>query len=98
MKPFLWTARVEGLSFLALMFVAMPLKYGLGLAQGVTHTGRLHGLLVFVFLGTLALAAVKEKWPARKVVWAVVSSMVPFGWVFFEASHRLDADPPRSTP
>lgn len=91
MKAFLWTARVEGLSFLALMLVAMPLKYGLGLSEAVKHTGRIHGVLVVAYLALLAVSARSQRWPMRKVSWAVVSSMVPFGWVFFEASHRLDS-------
>lgn len=90
MTPFVWVARLEGLSFLALMGVAMPLKYGLGLAEAVKHTGRLHGALVVLFVAALAFVARRQRWPARKVVWALVSSMVPLGWLFFEASHRLD--------
>jgi integral membrane protein len=90
MSAFIMAARVEGVSFLLLMGVAMPLKYGLGIAEVVKHTGRAHGLLVVVFLVLLVITARTHKWPARKVAWALLSSMIPLGWIFFEASDRLD--------
>lgn len=83
---FKWVARLEGGSFLLLMLVAMPLKYGWDAPALVKHTGRLHGLLVMLFIGTLAHAARTAKWPARTVAWAMFSSMIPAGFFFFEAS------------
>lgn len=89
---FRWIARIEGLSFVVLMGVAMPLKYGFDLPAAVRHAGRAHGLLVLGCVVAMAVAARAERWPLRKVVWAFLSSMIPFGWVFFEASDRLDRE------
>lgn len=90
MKAFTWVGRIEGVSYLLLFFVAMPLKYGLQLPAMVKWVGRGHGVLVVAFLVTLALAARASKWSARRVAWAFISSMVPLGFVFFEASLRVD--------
>jgi integral membrane protein len=94
MKIFTWVGRVEGASYLLLFFVAMPLKYGLELPAMVKVVGRAHGVLVVAFLVTLALAARASKWSARRVAWAFISSMVPLGFVFFEASLKAEREQP----
>ena len=38
---------VEGISFLLLIFIAMPLKYMLGLPAAVSWIGSIHGFFVF---------------------------------------------------
>ncbi|MDP3238061.1 MAG: DUF3817 domain-containing protein [Myxococcales bacterium] len=78
------------MSYLLLFFVAMPLKYGLQLPAMVKWVGRWHGVLVVAFLVTLALTARASTWSARRVAWAFISSMVPLGFVFLEASLRVD--------
>jgi integral membrane protein len=46
----------EGVSFLVLLFVAMPLKYGFGVGAAVV-VGMAHGVLFIGYCATLALAA-----------------------------------------
>ena len=48
-----WVALLEGVSFLFLLFVAMPLKYLGGLPQAVRVTGSIHGLLFVLFVVAL---------------------------------------------
>jgi integral membrane protein len=47
----------EGVSYLLLLFVAMPLKYGFGLDRAVSVVGMAHGVLFLAYCGTLVLAA-----------------------------------------
>ena len=42
----------EGVSYLVLLFVAMPLKYGMGYQEAVRLTGSAHG---FLFVGFMAV-------------------------------------------
>ena len=49
-------AYVEGWSYLVLLFVAMPLKYGADMPLAVRIVGSLHGFL-FVWLALLTLQA-----------------------------------------
>ncbi len=72
---------VEGLSLLALMLIAMPLKYGLGMPQAVQVTGMAHGVL-FLGLGLVLLMALIERTLPFKTLAAVgVLSVVPFGFL-----------------
>ena len=52
------TAVVEGISYLILLFVAMPLKYFFNIPEAVKYFGWIHGVLFLVFLVFLVLAAV----------------------------------------
>jgi len=56
---------LEGLSYLLLVFVAMPLKYGFGWPLGVRVSGMGHGWLfiAFVAAGLIAYHRVQEREP-----------------------------------
>ncbi len=83
---FLWIARLEGLSLILLMGVAMPLRRALGvhLDGGTGALGWAHGTLWIVYLVALYTAARALRWSARDVVLAFVASLLPFGTVVFE--------------
>lgn len=72
-------AVAEGISFLVLLLVAMPLKYMAGLPQAVLVVGSIHGAL-FVLFAALAMAT-KEKYsrPFKWLLMAGISSILPFG-------------------
>jgi integral membrane protein len=78
----------EGISFLVLLLVAMPLKYGLGIAIAVRIVGMLHGLLFIAYLITLALAG--KTLGTRRVVQALVMSVLPGGTFWLESRLRQD--------
>ena len=46
---------IEGLSYVLLVFIAMPLKYGLDLPQMVKVLGMAHGVLFMAFVLALVL-------------------------------------------
>ncbi len=81
-------ALVEGLSFVALLFVAMPLKYLAGMPLAVRIIGSVHGGLFLVFLLALAAASRERRWPSRRSLMAFVSSLLPFGTFVFDRSLR----------
>ena len=73
------TAIAEGLSFLILLLVAMPLKYFAGLPQAVTFFGWVHGIL---FVAFLALSLETMRILNKSFLWfikAFVSFFLPFG-------------------
>jgi len=81
-------AFLEGVSYLVLLFVAMPLKYLAGQPLAVRVAGSLHGAL-FVALALLILRALLTR--ARPFAWAVrlgLASLLPFGTFFFERDLR----------
>ena len=78
----------EGISFLLLLFVAMPLKYGFGIDSAVRIVGMAHGVLFLGYCATLALAA--PRLGARRSLMAFVISVVPGGTFWLEARLRQD--------
>lgn len=83
-------AFLEGVSFLLLLFVAMPLKYFAGLPLAVRIVGLAHGLLFILFVIALLRAATGHKWPLRRAVTAFVASLLPFGTLVFDRSLRSE--------
>lgn len=90
LRQFRWVAFLEGLSFVLLLFVAMPLKYWANLPLAVRVVGSVHGLLFVVFLAALFRAALERNWPPRRWVLALFSSLVPFGTFAFDRSLRRE--------
>ena len=90
LRQFRLIAFLEGLSFLILLFVAMPLKYWAGLPLAVRIAGSLHGLLFIAFVFALILVSIARGWPLRRSLLAFVSSIVPFGTFAFDASLRRE--------
>ena len=72
-------AFAEGVSFLVLLLIAMPLKYFAGLPMAVTIIGGLHGVL-FVALAVAAYM-VKDQY-TKSFGWGLkvfVANIIPFG-------------------
>jgi integral membrane protein len=83
-------ALLEGSSFVALLFIAMPLKYLAGLPLAVRIAGSVHGLLFLIFMAALFRAGRQRQWPFRRSMLAFVSSIVPFGTFLFDRSLRRE--------
>jgi integral membrane protein len=85
-------AFLEGLSFVILLFVAMPLKYYAGLPLAVRIVGSVHGLLFVAFCWALLRAAIACEWPLRRSSLAFISSLVPFGTFVFDRSLKREIE------
>ncbi|ADR34679.1 hypothetical protein Sulku_2019 [Sulfuricurvum kujiense DSM 16994] len=73
---------IEGWSYLALLFIAMPLKYFAGIPMAVKIVGMAHGLLFIGFVAALVDASLKHRWGRGFSVFGFVASLVPFGTFF----------------
>lgn len=69
----------EGISFILLLFIAMPLKYFAGLPQAVLVVGWIHGLLFIAYMISGLDVKRKHHWNFRKTFIAVMASLIPFG-------------------
>jgi integral membrane protein len=85
LKQFRVVGHLEGISFLLLLFVAMPLKYMAGWPLGVRVVGALHGGLFIMYLVVLFRIASEEEWKLGRSVAAFVASVLPFGFFVFDA-------------
>ena len=82
-----WVGVAEGVSYLLLLGVAMPLKYLADMPLAVKYVGWAHGLL-WVAYGVVAMyATIKLRLPFMRLVALFVASLVPFGP--FVANHRI---------
>ncbi len=78
-KRFRLIANIEGWSYILLVFVAMPLKYGADLPAAVSIVGMLHGILFVGFCMSLAEMFFRYRWSVLKAAAVFVSSLLPFG-------------------
>lgn len=72
-------AFMEGVSFLVLLGIAMPLKYAAGRPEAVKYVGMAHGVLFVLYVLLLLGVALERGWSARKIMLAFGASVVPFG-------------------
>jgi integral membrane protein len=81
-------AFAEGISFLILLFVAMPLKYIWHQPMAVRQFGSIHGLLFVLYVMYVLLCRTEYAWPMRKAWILLLISVVPFG-NFYADKHYL---------
>lgn len=81
-QSFLTTGHIEGVSYLVLLFVAMPFKYFLGMPEAVRITGSIHGILFVLFVGLLILMKERESLSLKTTAALFAASLVPFGTFF----------------
>jgi len=71
-------AKLEGISFLLLLGIAMPLKYFADMPMAVKYAGWLHGVLFIAYIYLLFFAAAALKWNFKKTALIFLASLVPF--------------------
>jgi integral membrane protein len=89
---------LEGVSFLVLLGIAMPLKYLAGLPEAVRIVGLIHGLL-FILFGFLVIDSARTRnWPFSRVAGAFAAAVVPFGTFALDRRLRRDIDADSARP
>ena len=73
------TGYLEGISFLGLLGIAVPLKHLYGIPEATQVIGLVHGIL-FIFY-TLFLLEVRSdcKWDIRTTLLCFIAAFLPFG-------------------
>lgn len=74
----------EGISFITLLFIAMPLKYGMGIAIATKIVGMIHGGLFLWFLFSLYEFHKQYNIGMKFNAIAFMCSIVPFGWLYLD--------------
>lgn len=93
MNTFSWFRKIaftEGISFLVLLFIAMPLKYFADMPKAVSIVGMLHGILFVAFI----ILAFEVKGTYKKSFgWftkSFIASLVPFGTFIMDKQWRVE--------
>ncbi|WP_078411759.1 DUF3817 domain-containing protein [Priestia abyssalis] len=81
---------IEGISYLILLFIAMPLKYFADFPIFVQIFGMAHGVLFVLFVLMLVVVWFKHRWPFIRVVGAFIASLLPFGTFVLDTRLRKD--------
>ncbi|MCK8490468.1 DUF3817 domain-containing protein [Spirosoma sp. RP8] len=77
----------EGVSFLLLLFVAVPLKRIYGHPEAVQILGPIHGLLFIYYVLLIVQAKTEYSWSWGKTGLAFLASLLPGGT--FYADHKV---------
>lgn len=85
-------ALLEGVSYLALLLIAMPLKYLADIPMAVRITGSVHGGLTLLFMVVLLHAWAVQRWSLPKLGLAFVCSLIPGGAFWFD--RRIASEQP----
>lgn len=77
-------AFLEGLSFLLIIFVTMPLKYYFQMPTPNLVVGMFHGILFMVYVYAALRLKLSESWDNRLTLKTLAASVIPFGTFYME--------------
>jgi integral membrane protein len=77
-------AIAEGISFLIILGITMPLKYLMHNGTPNKILGMIHGALFIYYIIAVFLVKDKFKWNAKQTLIALVASIIPFGTFYVE--------------
>ncbi|WP_305982539.1 DUF3817 domain-containing protein [Roseivirga thermotolerans] len=72
-------AILEGVSYLLLLGICMPLKYWFNIPEPTYPVGLAHGVLFVLYCSFVMFVARKEAWTMWKTFLALIASLLPFG-------------------
>lgn len=76
---------LEGISLILLIFIAMPIKYGLGNPFWVESVGPIHGILFLLFVLATFSVAIEQAWSFWGITWKVLlACLIPFGTFYVD--------------
>lgn len=84
-KIFKYLAIVEGISYLVLLGICMPLKYYFDIPEPTRPVGMAHGILFVGYVLWLLIVGRELKWSFMTLVWGFIASLLPFATFIFEA-------------
>ena len=79
-------ALLEGISFLVVLGITMPLKYIFGIASPNYYVGMAHGILFIAYLLLVLIVSQEYRWSLKSIFLASLASIVPFGTFWAERS------------
>ena len=78
-KPLRILGNIEGVSYLLLLGVAMPLKYAYDMPAAVKITGMAHGVLFVGYCLLLAFCLKRFNWSLKFGAYLFIATLIPFG-------------------
>ena len=78
-KPLRILGNIEGVSYLLLLGVAMPMKYFFEMPMAVKIVGMTHGVLFVAYCVLLALSLKRFNWTLKFGAYLFIATLIPFG-------------------
>ena len=87
LKAFRVTAILEGVSYLMLFALSMPLKYWAGIREPNLYIGYAHGFLFIAFMVIALVFTMEKKWGFKRFVIFLAASLLPFGTFYIDQKY-----------
>ena len=76
-------AFLEGISFILILAVSMPLKYYYDMPEPNQVIGMAHGLLFVLYCFQALALTIQNSWPFKALLILFIASILPFGTFYF---------------
>ena len=86
-KTFRITAILEGISYLLLFVVSMPLKYLLNIPEPNIYIGYAHGFLFMAYVVLAIWVCVTKSWSFKRFIILFIASLLPFGTFYVDKKY-----------
>lgn len=87
LKTFSLTAILEGVSYLMLFGLGMPLKYLAQIPEPNIYIGYAHGFLFIAYVAMATLLTLERKWGFKMFTILFIASLLPFGTFYIDKKY-----------
>lgn len=87
LKAFRIIAVLEGISYLALFGITMPLKYWADIPGPNKWVGYIHGMLFITYIVLAFAVCFQQKWGVKKFALLALASLLPFATFYIEENY-----------
>tara|TARA_R110002049_G_scaffold150790_3_gene314031 strand:- start:167 stop:463 length:297 start_codon:yes stop_codon:yes gene_type:complete len=87
LKTFRITAILEGISYLLLFGVGMPLKYLADIKEPNIYIGNAHGILFIAYAILAFVVCRQQKWDLKRYAILFIASLLPFGTFYIDQKY-----------
>lgn len=81
------TAVLEGISYLALFAISMPLKYLADIPEPNKYIGYAHGFLFIAYIILAVVFWMEKKWSIKRLAVLIIASLLPFGTFYMDKKY-----------
>ncbi len=81
------TSILEGISYLALFAITMPLKYLADIPMPNKYVGYAHGVLFIAYIAIAAVFWFKKKWSLKRAFILISASLLPFATFYVDQKY-----------
>ena len=87
LKLFRVIAFFEGISYILLLFIAVPIKYIFDDPTYVKLLGMPHGILFMIYIIFSFIVNIKLKWNGKELFIILIASLVPLGTFYVDRKY-----------